>query len=58
MNQNNKPLDHKLLTHLYQGTELKPYTGRPGAMRAYDFPSLVAGVAVPRKAPICAPTAK
>lgn len=42
----------------YTGTELAPYTGRPGAMRAYALPSLVAGVATPRKAPMCAPTAK
>lgn len=35
----------------YQGTELKPFTGRPGAMDAFDKPSLVNGKQVPRKAP-------
>jgi hypothetical protein len=42
----------------YMGAELAPYTGRPGAMRAYALPSLVAGQLVARKLPICAPTAK
>ena len=36
----------------YLGPELRPYEGRPGAMDAYDLPSLVNGVRVPRKTPI------
>jgi hypothetical protein len=42
----------------YAGQELAPYTGRPGAMRAYALPSLVAGTSTPRKAPACVPCVK
>lgn len=35
----------------YQGTELKPFTGRPGAMDAFSKPSIVNGKPVPRQAP-------
>lgn len=35
----------------YDGAELRPYTGRPNAMRAFELPSLVNGVARPRVAP-------
>ena len=36
----------------YHGAELRPFTGRPGAMDAFGFPSLVNGVAVPRVRPV------
>lgn len=36
---------------LYDGKELRPYEGRPGAMRAFELPSLVNGVPVPRPRP-------
>lgn len=36
----------------YCGAELRPYTGRPGAMDAYRLPSLVNGKAAPRVAPM------
>jgi len=36
---------------LYCGSELKPYTGRPGAMAAFDLPSLVGGQRIERTAP-------
>jgi hypothetical protein len=35
----------------YQGHELKPFTGRPGAMDAFSKPSIVNGQQVPRKEP-------
>jgi len=35
----------------YDGAELRPYTGRPGAMDAYALPSLANGVRVPAKRP-------
>lgn len=35
----------------YRAPELQPYTGRPGAMRAFELPSLVNGQSVPRVAP-------
>lgn len=38
-------------TH-YHAPELRPYEGREGAMDAFDLPSLVNGVSVPRKAPV------
>lgn len=37
---------------LYDGRELHPYCGRPGAMDAFALPSLVDGVRVPRRAPM------
>ena len=40
----------------YNGAELRPFDGRPNAMDAYALPSMVAGVRIPRAAPICAPT--
>jgi hypothetical protein len=36
----------------YNGAELRPFSGRPGAMRAYELPSLVDGQRVERRAPI------
>lgn len=36
----------------YDGRELQPYTGRPGAMRAFHLPSLQNGTPVERRAPI------
>lgn len=44
----NKPKDD----NTYNGAELKPYIGRPGAMDAYQLPSMVSGVRVPHKTPI------
>ena len=40
----------------YSGAELKAFDGRPGAMDAFDKPSLVAGTQVERTRPalICA----
>lgn len=35
----------------YDGRELQPFTGRPGAMDAFSLPSLQAGERVPRRAP-------
>lgn len=35
----------------YDGAELKPFDGRPGAMDAFSLPSLVSGERVPRTAP-------
>jgi hypothetical protein len=35
----------------YDGAELRPYTGRPGAMRAFELPSLVNGVRIERTRP-------
>lgn len=35
----------------YDGKELRPYTGRPGAMRAFELPSLVDGRRVERARP-------
>ena len=40
----------------YTGAELKPYTGRPGAMDAYLLPSVINGVRIPRALPLCTPT--
>jgi ribosomal protein S25 len=36
----------------YDGRELRPYVGRPGAMRAFELPSLVDGTRTPRRPPI------
>lgn len=36
----------------YQGAELRPFTGRPGAMDAYSKPSVVNGQPVPRVRPM------
>jgi hypothetical protein len=36
---------------IYSGAELRPFTGRQGAMRAFDLPSLVNGRVVPRVKP-------
>jgi hypothetical protein len=36
----------------YAGAELRPFSGRPGAMRAFELPSLVDGQRVERRAPI------
>lgn len=36
----------------YDGKELRPYEGRPGAMDAYALPSLVDGQRVPRQRPM------
>lgn len=35
----------------YDGKELQPYTGRPGAMRAFELPSLVNGQRIQRRGP-------
>ena len=35
----------------YDGAELRPYEGRPGAMDAFELPSVVNGERVPRTAP-------
>lgn len=35
----------------YDGAELQPYSGRPGAMDAFELPSVVNGERVPRTAP-------
>lgn len=35
----------------YMGAELRPYEGRPGAMDAFELPSVVNGERVPRTAP-------
>jgi hypothetical protein len=35
----------------YDGSHLRPYEGRPGAMVAFTLPSLVNGKSVPRVAP-------
>lgn len=45
----NSTVDHK--KHPYNGAELLPYQGRPGAMDAYALPSLVSGQRVERAAP-------
>lgn len=39
-------------THRYDGADLKPYTGRPGAMDAFALPSIHNGQRVERRAPI------
>jgi hypothetical protein len=36
----------------YDGAELRPYTGRPGAMDAFALPSLRGGVRMPHRPPI------
>lgn len=36
-------------TGTYDGAELRPYQGRPGAMDAFDSPSLVQGQCVPAR---------
>lgn len=38
-------------TGTYEGRELQPFTGRPGAMDAFRLPTLENGRRVPRKAP-------
>lgn len=43
---------------LYNGAELRPYQGRPGAMDAYQLPSVINGVRTPRALPLCTPTTK
>ena len=35
----------------YDGAELRPYAGRPGAMDAFKLPSLVQGQSVPARRP-------
>ena len=35
----------------YDGAELRPYTGRPGAMDAFNLPSMVQGQPVPARRP-------
>lgn len=35
----------------HDGAELRPYTGRPGAMDAFNLPSLVQGQQVPARRP-------
>ena len=40
----------------YNGAELRPYEGRPGAIDAYQLPSVVNGVRTPRALPLCTPT--
>lgn len=35
----------------YDGAELRPYTGRPGAMDAFKLPSMVQGQSVPARRP-------
>jgi len=35
----------------YDGAELRPYTGRPGAMDAFRLPSMVQGQPVPARRP-------
>lgn len=39
------------MTDDYLGPELRPYEGRPGAMDAYNLPSMHNGCEVPRKRP-------
>lgn len=38
-----KPNGYQSLSSTYDGQELKPFDGRPGAMDAYRLPSLVNG---------------
>lgn len=47
---------HHRTSSSYDGRELQPYQGRPGAMDAFALPSIVNGVRTPRTLPICAPT--
>jgi len=47
MNETPPPSLNKTLG-VYVPLELKPFTGRPGAMDAFKLPSLYNGVAVPR----------
>jgi hypothetical protein len=45
----------------YDGRELRPYTGRPGAMRAFDLPSIQNGRVTERRPPFimgCTPQLK
>lgn len=49
------PAEQAARTH-YNNAELRPFDGRPGAMDAYALPSVVAGIRIPRTAPMCAPT--
>lgn len=39
-------------TEIYAGAELKPYTGRPGAMQAFSLPSVDNGQRIERKRPM------
>lgn len=39
----------ELVRDVYDGSELRPYEGRPGAMRAFALPSLIGGRRVARK---------
>lgn len=39
-------------TDCYDGRELQPFSGRPGAMDAFALPSIHNGQSVPRRAPI------
>lgn len=45
-------------TGTYCGTELRPYTARDGALRAFDLPSVENGKTVPRERPILLGTTK
>ena len=45
-------MSEELNPNHYLAPELRPYDGRPGAMDAFDLPSLVDGRRVPRKTPI------
>ncbi len=45
------PVRPSTVDGIYEGRELLPYTGRPGAMQAFDLPSLVNGVRVARRRP-------
>lgn len=44
------PRNMRNTTH-YSGAELRPYTGRPGALDAYRLPSLIDGQRVDRRPP-------
>lgn len=46
------PRNMRVHAATYTGAELRPYTGRPGAMDAYRPPSLIDGQRVERRAPI------
>ena len=48
--------EHNLKAADYNGAELCPFAGRPGAMDAFALPSVVGGARIPRARPICAPT--
>ena len=48
--------EHNRKASNYNGAELRPYEGRPGAMDAYQLPSVINGVRIPRALPLCTPT--